>query len=392
MPGKKRLQHLYHRFISDAATADEVREFWALMEKADENDPIKDAVFELYKHEAPEELGGKDWGNATRRIVEPEVKSRILPIRKWWWAAAAVLVLVAGYGYFQFGQVDHPQGLAKVPDTHDVAAPETNRATITLADGRMIALQGLETGLVAIQKHIKLTKEADGKVVYDLGAATAAGPAGYNTISNPRGSKMLHLSLSDGTLLWLNAGSSVTLPVAFDANERRITIQGEAYLEVAHDPTKKFIVMAKGIQTEVLGTHFNVHAYEGEDPVRITLLEGSLRVTSPEGRSVVIIPGDEAEISKNGSLKVKLREDAEGVIAWKNEMFWFNESGIREIMKDVSRWYDVEVEYKGDIGDLSFGGNMSRQKNISELLQRLEATKEVKFEVKGKTVIVSQTD
>ena len=392
MPGKKRLQHLYHRFISDAATADEVREFWALMEKADENDPIKDAVFELYKHEAPEELGGKDWGNATRRIVEPEVKSRILPIRKWWWAAAAVLVLVAGYGYFQLGQVDHPQGLAKVPDTHDVAAPETNRATITLADGRMIALQGLETGLVAIQKHIKLTKEADGKVVYDLGAATAAGPAGYNTISNPRGSKMLHLSLSDGTLLWLNAGSSVTLPVAFDANERRITIQGEAYLEVAHDPTKKFIVMAKGIQTEVLGTHFNVHAYEGEDPVRITLLEGSLRVTSPEGRSVVIIPGDEAEISKNGSLKVKLREDAEGVIAWKNEMFWFNESGIREIMKDVSRWYDVEVEYKGDIGDLSFGGNMSRQKNISELLQRLEATKEVKFEVKGKTVIVSQTD
>lgn len=195
--------------------------------------------------------------------------------------------------------------------------------------------------------------------------------------------------LSDGSRLWLNSGSSVTFPVTFGNKERKVAITGEAYFEIAHDPLKKFIVTANDLTTEVLGTHFNVNAFEEEENIKVTLLQGSIKVISGN-QSSIIKPGEQAVEMAGGRLKTNRNVNVEEVVAWKNEMFSFNDTNIKDIMKEVSRWYDVNIEYKGDFSNLNFGGNMSRQKNVSELLKRLEATKTVRFEVVGKTITIIQ--
>jgi ferric-dicitrate binding protein FerR (iron transport regulator) len=273
-------------------------------------------------------------------------------------------------------------------DIQDVAPPAANRATITLADGTKIFLDSTGNGVLARQNNVALKKTGEGEIVYDKSAANSGTEMIFNTLANPKGSRAISMTLSDGSQLWLNAGSSVTFPVAFNGPERKISITGEAYFEVARDPSKKFIVIANSVATEVLGTHFNVNAYGDRDAVKVTLLEGRVKVIASDGSSSMIKPGGQVVETMDGKLITNLRVDVEEAIAWKNEMFNFNNTEFKDIMKEVSRWYDVDIEYKGDFGELGFGGNMSRQKNVSELLKRLEATQAVKFEVNGRKITV----
>ena len=401
MPGyQTRLQYLYQLFISDKASAEEVREFWQLMELADENDPIHDSVAELYGQTTPEELTNKDWSTATNRIKKQTGRYGGKLINNWWWAAASVILLLGVYSVFQFtSETEVPATIVSVRQPaakNDVPAPESNRATITLANGKKIYLDSSASGMLATQNNVALKKTADAAIVYDLNNLSATGEMIYNTLTNPRGSKVIDITLSDGSHLWLNSGSSVTFPVAFSKHERNISITGEAYLEVAHDASREFKVHANGVTTEVLGTHFNVKAYDDEDEVKVTLLEGSVKTLLDDGQSLMLKPGQQAAvqnpIATNAQLKINKHPDVEEVIAWKNARFSFNDTDIKQIMKQVSRWYDVDIQFDGEMKGLSFGGNMSRQKNVSELLKRLEATKAVKFAINGRKIIVTKTD
>ncbi|HXS54891.1 MAG TPA: FecR domain-containing protein, partial [Hanamia sp.] len=190
----------------------------------------------------------------------------------------------------------------------------------------------------------------------------------------------------DGSKVWLNAESSLTFPVAFPGEERKVEITGEAYFEVAHDANKKFIVTKGTTTVQVLGTHFNVNAYDDENSIKVTLLEGSVKVENVNNK-VIIKPGEQAQVGKDNGIKVVNDLDIQQVIAWQKGLFEFNHADLASIMRQVSRWYDVEVIYDGKITEGKFGGGLSKSLPLSAVLKLMEANG-VKFQLEGKVLKV----
>ncbi|GEP98055.1 FecR family protein [Chitinophaga cymbidii] len=304
--------------------------------------------------------------------------------RSWWAAAAAALIIIAGTASLLYYKGSNNEAAPRVI-ARDVKAPQTNRATITLADGTELVLDSLASGTLALQAHAQLVKLAGGEIAYkDEGGGTVA-PV-YNTLTNPRGSKVVSIALSDGSRVWLNAGSSITYPVVFNGNKRQVELKGEGYFEVAKKAGQRFVVTARGVQTEVLGTHFNINAYDEEAETRITLLEGAVQVQLPGAARQVLKPGEQASIAAAGKLAT-LRPDLDQVMAWKQGDFYFSGADIETVMRQAARWYDLDVEYRGSVtGTLS--GDISRSVNASELFHMLELTGRVAFEIQGRKVIV----
>jgi ferric-dicitrate binding protein FerR (iron transport regulator) len=299
--------------------------------------------------------------------------------------AAAVIVILAGGGYWWLHRPSPAPAIAATKAV-DIAAPTTSRATITLAGGQKVFLDSVGSGTVAVQGNVTVIKRADGQVVYNGSARQAPGSLiSYNTLSNPRGSKPVSLTLSDGTNVWLNSESSLTYPTAFVGKERTVTITGEAYFEVTKNPTMPFTVTKDAITITVLGTDLNVNAYTNETNLNVTLLEGSVKVTRGDA-SDLLRPGQQAQIGKD--IKVISDVDVDEVMAWKNGKFFFGEkANIETIMNQIARWYDIDVEYQKKV-NVHFGGSMSRQVNASKLLDKLEMTGDVHFKIEGKKVIV----
>ncbi|MEO6683080.1 MAG: FecR domain-containing protein [Ginsengibacter sp.] len=388
-----RLQYLYLRFIQDEASVDEIHEFWELMRLSDNADPIKESVFALYEDKIPEGIEEKNWAGSFRKILDQPKKEALKKYN--WMVAASVVFILGAFGYLYIGNnTELAEGVSvkvEKPEFNDIAPPTSNRATITLPNGEKVFLDSLETnGVLTMMNQAELTKTGDGEIIYNATNTQVNGELIYNTLTNPRGSKVISIVLSDGSSVWLNSGSTLTYPVAFSGRERKVTVIGEAYFQVKSDPARKFIVTANDVSTEVFGTEFNVNAYHDEDAIRITLLHGSIKVAIADGQSAMVKPGEQASKVSAGKLNIHRDINVDNVIAWKNEMFSFQETNIKEIMKEVSRWYDVDIEYSGDFGGLNFGGNMSRQSHVSELLKRLEATKAVKFKVNGNKITVIQ--
>ena len=211
----------------------------------------------------------------------------------------------------------------------------------------------------------------------------------YNTISTPRGGQY-QLILADGTKVWLNSSSSLRFPSNFTGDERKVTLTGEGYFEVAKNAAMPFKVEVAGKEeVKVLGTHFNINAYEDESNINTTLLEGKVEVTSFANKfSNILSPGQQAKLNTAGQIKINNQVDVEQVVAWKNGVFQFgDEMDIYSVMKQISRWYDLEVTYKGNVsGDI--GGSISRNVTVSKVLNMLEIASELKFEVNGRKVLV----
>jgi ferric-dicitrate binding protein FerR (iron transport regulator) len=270
------------------------------------------------------------------------------------------------------------------PKQNDIAPPSGNKAVLTLADGTKIELDSSGNGTIALQGNVRITKQSNGEISY---AGSAANEVSYNTLNVPRGSTPLGLTLSDGSQVWLNVGSSLTYPTAFTGKERKVKITGEAYFEVAHNASMPFIVQHDDVTVSVLGTHFNVNTYEDETAERITLLEGSVRV-SKNKMSQILNPGQQASIANESAIKVLDDVNMDEVMAWKNGKFRFGENtDIGTIMRQISRWYNVDIEYEGRVNQ-RFWGSISKDVNVSKVLKILEATGGVKFKVEGNKIIV----
>jgi len=261
--------------------------------------------------------------------------------------------------------------------------PGSDKATLTLADGSTILLDEAQNGTIAQQGNSKIIK-LDGKLSYDLTNKNSREIV-YNTISTPKGGQY-QLELPDGSKVWLNATSSIHFPTSFTGTARRIEIIGEAYFEIAKDPNMPFIVTVNNSEVQVLGTHFNINAYNDEDNVKTTLLEGSVRFVNDDNINI-LKPGQQAQLTKDGTTKVVSNVDLDEVVAWKNGMFAFENAGIETVMRQLSRWYDVEIEYKGETDDL-FIAEMRRNIKLSDALKALELTGKVKFDIQGKKIIV----
>ncbi|HEY1009446.1 MAG TPA: FecR domain-containing protein [Daejeonella sp.] len=291
-------------------------------------------------------------------------------------ASAAVILLFVGFGGYFFTVKNEPvvQRAVKVTD----ALPGGKKAVLTLSDGSRIILDDISNGTLAKQGNITINKTSDGQLIYD--ASGAAGEKNfegtYNTISTPRGGEY-QVILPDGSKVWLNSASSIRFPTMFSGGQRDVTLTGEAYFEVARNPARPFNVSANNMKVSVLGTHFNLMAYEDEASVKATLLEGSIRVSSGTS-SALVKPGEQAHISaKNISVS---QADLEEAMAWKNGYFYFKNTDIKSVMRQLSRWYDVEVEYGGDLPATVFSGKMYRNVNASKLLDILSYFK-VNFRV-----------
>ena len=304
-------------------------------------------------------------------------------------AAAAMLLIVAAAGllYHQHNKQVKNNVVARKQEIR----PGSNKAILTLANGKKVVLTDSTSGEIAMQAGIKITKTAKGQIIYEMpaGIVTSNRIPEYNTIEAPTGGQW-EVVLPDRSKVWLNARSSLTYPTWFAGNERKVKLRGEAYFEIAHNQKMPFRVVSKTQTVEVLGTHFNIMAYEDEQMMKTTLLEGSVKI-SDGNRARILLPGEQAQVQvSNATLKVTNDIDLEDVIAWKSGYFKFNES-LESIMRKISRWYDVEISYAGKIDPSQrFGGKISRNKNLSSALKIMELTGNVHFKVQGRRVTVMQ--
>lgn len=306
-------------------------------------------------------------------------------------AAAAIGLLILGTVLFYFGAFDRPATpVAGNYSVNDIK-PGRSQAILKLGDGTQITLDSSGTGILAREGDAVISKTDQGHLVYNL---SGDGPEGlevtYNTINTPRGGEF-QLSLPDGTKVWLNALSSLRFPAVFRGKERRVELVGEAYFEVAENKDRPFKVLAGKTEVEVLGTHFNVNAYSGNQEIKTTLLEGAVRLrgagSGAEEKEVLLKPGQQGTLTEQGAFEVA-SVNVEDAVAWKNGYFVFRDENIRSIMEKAARWYDVEVEYRGNMEGKNFWGKVSRFDNISELLMNMELTGMVHFEIEGRRVIV----
>lgn len=296
----------------------------------------------------------------------------------WRWAAAAAILIVLGAGGWWLQQSRlHPEAATPVlAGKTEVPAPVINRATITLANGQQVFLDSAANGSLAEQGNARVVKLADGAVAYQRGTTEIGASAVlYNTLSNPRGSRIINLALSDGTQVWLNAESSLKYPAVFAGSDRRVEITGEAYFEVTKTPHAPFIVKKGNAEVQVLGTHFNVNAYDNEADLKVTLLEGKVQVKQGE-KTVLLAPGEQAVLDHvTGSLSKGVNIDVEQVMAWKNGLFSFAGADLPTVMRQLGRWYDVDVRYEGTIPARRFRGKISKTLTLDQVLQTLAQTR-----------------
>jgi transmembrane sensor len=305
-------------------------------------------------------------------------------------AAAAILVGILIGAYYFIDQNPTPQSVMVVNKPSTDIKPGGNKAILTLSNGQKIVLNDAKKGLIARQGAANINNKGAGQLIYSNNPSDQAKGANLvNTIETPRGGKY-KLVMSDGTVAILDAASSISYPVAFSGNERRVKITGQVYFEVVHNSKKPFYVETRGQTVEDLGTIFNINSYVDEPEITTTLINGSVSV-SKINSSVILKPGQQAVNQLNRNIKVG-PADIDEAVAWKNDYFVFNDENIDDVMRKVSRWYDVDIEYrdKEKIKE-TYLGSMTRYSNVSEVLKMLEITGDVKFSVQGRKIIVKST-
>ncbi|EHQ24911.1 FecR family protein [Mucilaginibacter paludis] len=322
--------------------------------------------------------------------IAAEDEANFLPpakIRKLWprrIAAASVLLAISIGGYFILHKPAALKQTAQI-QPQDIL-PGHNQATLTLANGKKIVLIKGLSGKLAQQGNTQINVNGSSEVIYtETGANTAIQ---YNTLSTAKGEVSPYpLVLADGTKVWLNSQSSITFPIAFTGKQRHVEITGEAYFEVAHNSAKTFTVKAGNQTVEDIGTAFNINSYGDEQTIRTTLVEGSAKVTA-NGIAKILSQGQRTLVTQNSLLLQTA--DAEAETAWMNGRFIFHDEDLHSVMRQLTRWYDIDVIYDYNPNNVLLGGGFSKSRNISKVLSAFEQTGAVKFRIEGHTVHITQ--
>lgn len=393
----KRLEYLLNNYLAKTGSANEEDELFRILASDEHDEQVKEHMSRAWdKMHNGQTISGEQSEKILSSIFAHQ-QARVIPIHSYRrktkivWAAASVIIIAVSISLFYF--FNKPSG-EETPIAKDQSANKykddvlagTTGAILRLADGSSILLDSANDGNLNYQGNMLAVKKG-GSLNYVQGNEKDNGNIVYNTIETPRG-RQFQLVLEDGTKVWLNAASSIHFPVVFVGGERRVEITGEAYFEVTKNKEKPFRVVANGTTVEVLGTHFNINSYTDEATVNTTLLEGSVRV-SKGGQQKVITPGQQAQVNGESEVKTERNVNISEVMAWKDNHFSFQNTDIKKLMRQLSRWYDVEVLFKGEtVEPVTFIGDISRSVNLSNVLKMLEQTGEVKFEIEGKKIIV----
>lgn len=321
------------------------------------------------------EIELRNW-SVIERETQPK-KARMWSVM----AAAIVLVLGIGFSYYALELSTH----SNLENTAEDILPGGTKAFLVLGNGKRISLTDAKNGSIASQGGIEIKKTADGKLIYAVKEPDYAAANVSNTIETPVGGQY-QVTLPDGTLVVLNTASSLTFPASFAAKkERKVVLKGEAYFEVSKNRKMPFKVATRLQEVTVLGTHFNINAYTEENAIRTTLLEGSVKVSHNE-LAKQLSPGEQAALNED-TFSVKM-VDVESVIAWQNGNFTFENEPVESVMRQIARWYNIEVIYKGDLSHIKLLGSVSRNKKLSEVLRVLQLSRKVRFKVEGRRVTV----
>lgn len=390
----KRLQYLFHQYVSNHITEEEYIELWNILNMESARKSLSEELqwlWEKVKTHSPV-ISSEVWDKKIDQLINDQEKPdsfkeekhrhRIKPLYIGW-AAALIVLLVVGKFYFNPERTTLKK-MATSPQREDIL-PGGNRAVLTLSNGSVITLDSSAQGLLAHQGNASISKPANGVINYKLLNDNSASVV-YNTLSTPRGGQY-QIVLPDGTKVWLNSASSLHFPTSFNGNKREVQMTGEAYFEVASNASKPFLVSVDGMTVKVLGTHFNIMAYDDANVIKTTLLSGSVSVHEA-GASELLVPGEQAQITKGGKMSLMENANTGEAIAWKNGLFWFQENTIREVMREISRWYNVDVVINGDIPQ-HFTGSMPRNVPVSKIFEILQETGRINFEIKDNKIIVS---
>ncbi|WP_152439765.1 FecR family protein [Arcticibacter svalbardensis] len=316
-----------------------------------------------------------------------EKRKKTIPIFKY----AAILLCFFSIGFIGYN-LTKKETSPIVTNQNKAVNPGSSKAILTLSNGEVVNLDQLKDGRLKKENGMIITKTA-GKVSYEFAPSIEnSSKIRYNIISTPNGGEF-QISLTDGTKVWLNAGSSLRFPTAFEGNIREVELKGEGYFEVAKNTKKPFHVIVKdpvskkNLNIEVLGTHFNVMAYDDEKRIQTTLLEGKVKLSFNGGESV-LKPGEQAILSKINQVLSIQKVDTEICVAWKNGYFIFENEDLASILRKVSRWYNVDIEYKKNLKDLTFTGSISKFEDVRQILQLMELTEVINFKIEGRRIIV----
>lgn len=397
---QERIKVLFEQYLNDSLSPDDLLELQAAI-KDDRYQPLfdellKNAFKEPAFAEIDDEARQSVFNAINSRISQQEIdqlrinsQRRLIPY-KWLAGVAALLFVALGTGWFlvQHSNRNHNGHQQKENTYAQNIKPGINKATLTLANGKQLVLTDSLQGQLANEAGVKVSKTKKGEIVYTVVQDKGSGQQAlqYNILTTRR-NEQFQVVLPDGSHVWLDAASSLKYPVAFTGNERKVELTGQGYFEVAHNAAKPFIVKTNKTEVQVLGTHFNVSAYDDDRDTKTTLLEGSVRIKS-NNATAMLKPGGQAVLNDKGQLTVNKDVDTEMEIAWKNGLFDFKKAGIEEIMARASRWYDINVKYEGKIPATKLTGKISRNVDISGLLGILQF-EGIKVRVEGRNVIVT---
>jgi ferric-dicitrate binding protein FerR (iron transport regulator) len=355
-----------------------------------------------------EKLTSSDWlqqAVSDHAVSESRIKERVFaalpelqdtttgsPKRGWirWMSVAAAVLIIVSIGWYVWQGKTKPAIVAEQQTPVATVIPAGgNKATLTLADGTVIDLDKAGNGTIATEGKTTVNKKEDGQLEYKSATSTKQAAITYNLLTTPRGGQY-QLLLPDGSKVWLNAASSIKYPTAFAGNERRVEVSGELYFEVKSDASKPFKVTidSRGGEITVVGTKFNVNAYEDEGISKTTLLEGKIHFNSNRSE-ISIKPGQQVWLNKEAeTLEKQDNVDVDEVVAWRNGYFQFNNADLKTVLRQLSRWYDVDVQYNGEIATREFVGTIPRSLNLSKVLTLLQ-NQDVHFKIDGKNILVS---
>ncbi|SDF83439.1 FecR family protein [Chitinophaga filiformis] len=388
-----RLSYLVKQVLKHSATADELQELSDLLE-ADGDGTISRQIEILLRQDIGMDrpYDRNHWDNIASSILAADkpAPAPLVPIHgngRWrWGVAACVALLLMSGGVWYMLQHKATRPVANVEQQRIKQAdipPGADRATLTLADGTEIALDSAAHNTLAQQGNTTISKPGKGQLTYQSGSVLSREIPQYNTLRTPRGGQF-QVQLPDGSKVWLNASSSLRYPVAFTGDTRTVELNGEAYFEIAPNAAQPFMVKAAQTNIQVLGTQFNVMAYEDEASVKTTLLTGAVKVNEKR-----LYPGQGASIDRqSGTLSMQEHVNTEAVIAWKNGLIQLEGEDIHAVMRLITRWYDVNVTYNAPV-NAHFRGIIPRNVPLSQVLKMLEMTGEVHFTVTDKRIIVS---
>ena len=381
---EERFKYLLNRYLNKESTQEEFEELFDSIEDIDLSKILND---QMDKHFDAIEISADDnqmeWVKTHKKILLTQKPSNS---KYWKLAIAATFLLCGSFLGFWILSGNNPVQHQELSFKNDVT-PSANKAVLTLSNGSKVVLDNRADGLLANEGNVNIEKTADGSLRYRMAETNRTSnniEENYNSIEIPKGGHY-QLILPDGTKVWLNAASSLKYPTIFTGKKRVVILTGEAYFEVAKNKKLPFIVQSRDVETLVLGTHFNINAYNENPEVKATLLEGSINIAKGNIRKL-ISPGEQAVFQSSKSEFKVINPDLEEVMAWKNGLFIFENTQFDELICELERQYDMSVKYIGKQPIIHYSGVLPRNKPLSQILNVLEETGEVDFGIEGKTI------